>query len=458
MIGQRIVFASLVILGLVGRGFAAEILVPAHYDRISSAIQAANPGDTVRVTSAAAPYVESITINKNIALIADPGVDPVIRGDPDTAAFPWLIRTVAGADGATVGSEAGGRFTLDTGGIARGTSAGTNDCIRTEHTTGTTVRFDNIRIKNSPSSLAIAIRGPGNADFNLFDVDGTGGGFQAVLALSAQTEFNVTRSRFVNITSTGGGRGAAYMRGAATLNNSAKYTFSYCEMHSISSAAPSTGRECMAIYGGVNGIVNVDHCWMSQDPSAGTWMTLSIRPRDGTGEQLTAAPTISLRNCALGQFAATRGVYLVNGFTDGVTLSFDHCDFYQINNGTSAVPCILLGTRSGTADPRTISITNSLFTNNNAGAMTGVASGDNPYIVDYVSAKVVGTAWTNVTPTNEIPGGLDPGYLDPVTGDFRYTNATLLTGDQQGRPLGSAYSFANILVPPVNRAAHWSVY
>ncbi|WP_255197092.1 right-handed parallel beta-helix repeat-containing protein [Halorarius litoreus] len=101
-------FALVAPFGLVGTASAATITVNdnggADYTSIQDAVDAAAPGDTIRV--APGEYDESVTINKQLTLIGDPGDGsagagssaPVMDGGPSAYAF----KLTSDADGTTI--------------------------------------------------------------------------------------------------------------------------------------------------------------------------------------------------------------------------------------------------------------------------------------------------------------------------------------------------------------------
>ncbi len=416
----------------IGQSRAAEILVPAHHTTITSAVAAAVDGDTIRITAAPTPFNEAVTIDKAITLVANPGIEPRLTGFSLDGGTTFTLRTMPGAAGAVIGSEEGGRFILE------GTPTRGGSMIHSQHTSGT-VLFENIKIQNAPNTSAFRVASDGGAHLKLIEAIGTVTGFNGYTAAAQTAEFLIERSRFVEI----GSRSPVYIR--ATSSN---FTFRYCEFHSVSSVLPLVGREAISIYGGTNGTVTFFRCWMRQDPSTGTWMTAEARPRDGS---TTASPIINYLYCVIEHAAMSRPVNVRNNMSAGVTMTLDHCD---IINHVSTYGCIDMYTGTG----RTITVTNSNLINRGGGPGVSETGTGNTVTLSHNNVITTGTAYVGLTPAQTIAPAQEPGYRNAASGDFTYSNATLLTADQDGRPVGSNYNFSDILGPPVSRVRDWTRY
>ena len=435
---KRAILALIVLLTLVASPRAAELLVPAQHATISAAITAASPGDTIRVTTAG-PFNEGLAIDKRITLIADPAVSPVITGETADGVSTAVISIRDNADGAQVGSMGGGRFIIDRGNTTTG------NAILLENTTGSTVLVENIKIQNTPGGSGVRLLAEGSATLRGIECIGTTAGFRADTALAHASTILVERSRFVEIAS----RSPVYLRYA-----DADFTFRYCELNSISAAAPLVGREAISLYGGLNGTITFDHVWIRQDgiPTGGTWMTAETRTQDGS----PGLPTINYRYCVFEHSSGSRALSIRNGTSSGVRMNIDHCDFVQ--SGTASIGAMTIGTGTD----RAITVTNTNFINTNGPAATGVTT-DPPYTFSHVNAVTsVTPAWTNITPTNEITPGVAPGYVNPATGNYRIANAALLTAGSDGLAIGANYDFSNVLGPPVLPVnalrTHWQIF
>jgi hypothetical protein len=153
-------------------------------------------GDTVLIEDSGV-YQEKLLISRSILLMAATGETPTIRSDGD-AARPYLIRNYDAAIGARIGSNTGGRITLDGNGdtsiywllsnrhtagevvyenlLLKGGHAGANSLVFPELRLGSTVTLNNVEI-DAGSYAAMWVRAPDqvlNITRSVFDMSGTG--------------------------------------------------------------------------------------------------------------------------------------------------------------------------------------------------------------------------------------------------------------------------------------------
>ncbi len=423
---------------------AAELIVPTQHATISAAVQAAAPGDTIRVTNAG-PFAESIVIDKAISLVADPGVNPVLTGDPDVA-VTHVIRTADGAEGASIGSIDGGKFIIDQQNVYRATLY----AVRLDHSAGL-VNISNFDVVNTTgTTVGVFVGSSGSSHVKFFNTFGAAYGFHAVREIPAGATHTVEYCRFLMARAS---RGAVYLRGGTNLLNSANFTFRGCEMESHYDGG---AREALSIYGGINGLLNFENCWIRQtQPTTPetNWMTVEHRPRDSSNP--TASPIVNYSRCVFEHRNLSRCINVrASNNSNGIRINIDHCDFIQEN---SARACILVG--SGT--DRQINVTNTLFNNTHAHAFEGVETAGDTYTISHVNANTTSptaTTFLNATATNVVDPPQVPNYANPAAGNFTYTTPVLLTADSTGGPLGSMLIMADALVPPPNRARYWSLY
>lgn len=178
-------FLAATVSGSLHKVQAATISVPADYDTITSAIEAANPGDDVVITDSAT-YPEILVIDKHVniypALGQRPTIAPILDNEEGI-----IINN--GAQGTKIGSLSGGRLTLGDQAqngdplidvnIATGTVEFEN-CdifdfkqiinIDDETTTETTIVFDDVEMNSNSGPLArwyeVQIRNHVNLVFN----------------------------------------------------------------------------------------------------------------------------------------------------------------------------------------------------------------------------------------------------------------------------------------------------
>ncbi len=75
--------AVLLVVGCPLAGAAAELGVPADYPTISAAVQAAGPGDVIRI--AAGEYAENVAIDKDLSIIGHSAATTIIKGTAEYA-------------------------------------------------------------------------------------------------------------------------------------------------------------------------------------------------------------------------------------------------------------------------------------------------------------------------------------------------------------------------------------
>ena len=103
---------------------------------------------------------------------------------------------------------------------------------------------------------------------------------------------------------------------------------------------------------------------------------------------------------------------------------------------------------------------------NSTGINAGTGTG-NTYAGDHNNVFVGGPPYAGIAEAGPNDIELDPEYVDAnkgTSGNYLYTNETVLTGDDQGGPIGYYNNFLQPLTPTPsptpspNRVGRWSIY
>ncbi len=458
----------LVALGLPSIGqAAATIQVPQQWDRISSAVQAALPGDTILITNSAT-YTEQINLTKPVTIKAAPGANPTITSSSLVMLFS------PGSEGAQLGSLDGGRITIS------GVGATSVQVSTTDTTDTTPVLLENLQIEGT-GTIVFLITGRGSrATLTHSVIDGKNAAARGIFAsfnpATPNGQLNLDRVRVFNTTNfVFWSYSTATSAGWPTTPVFMTYNFNRCEFD---------GRTAQR-----NGQSNYTTMLINRNSRPTLTMSDSlVFGTKGCLDQFwnlataydhaadTAAISTSLyERCVFIQpeMAADAVVADKNydvirfGLHSRWDVTFDHCDI--INLGTDPKIGINFQATLAThlnreqANRRlTVKSTNVVTPGN---GFTATLSGLDAVTSNYNNILAGGTAYTGLQagPQDMVPA-LDPQYFNAASGDVRYANDSLKRAGENNTAIGVNASYANVLseiIPgpmPVNNARHWELF
>ncbi len=415
---RKLYFAIVLLAALPSAGAnAATILIPAHWDTITSAVAAATNGDTILITTNG-PFTDAPRINKKVTIIADAGLQVVIRasGNP-------IVNFLPGSEGAQLGSVSGGRIIFDG-----------NDTVSRyvyfSQAGGETTLMENLEFRN-PNDAASSFYGywwvlPGTANVTIRRVDmdaSSHPGSQGVRSDNAGGTILFERS---SVKATGYG-----MHNNPSVGGSSHMTFINCE---ISAGGVNYAAYLRPAATGFNRTWNFVNCKITGPTGGGFRWTPAV------GDKLDLSYSIIS--------SSARGIFF-NAGSDATT-TIDHCDI--IVSGAFAPIDIPAGSN------RTISIKNSNIYGPSAGA-TYTAGGGDTVTMAYSNDYSPTTPYNNFTPANSVQPGQNPGFVNPATGDHRLTNTFLKTAGEGGSAIGVNRDYTDVVnFTTVSRANHWMMY
>ncbi len=379
------------------------------YTTIGAALAAANTDDLIRITDSGT-YNESLTINKRVAIVANVGFSPVIRGDGVTT---HVLRTADGCGGAQIGAYGTGQIILDPA-----ASAVVVGVIVPGHTDVTPVVYENIVIQN----LAAATNqiNPHSSGANTFRyVEATGGAQMLKLSDAAvvNAQYRFERCRMRGMTFTGSIR---------MTDGSVNMVSEYCEF--------VTGGTAAAFWYVTNdnpGTFTWNHCIIREDVAG---LTCMLTDSVNIVMNYSYCTILSYRHC----------IQVFNP-ASAYTLNMDHCDLYgdydgadPANTGSRRAPTILLNDAAG----RSVSITNTNILSNSTQfgwTESDVDAGNDVLRVSNYNNYEAPPNVNVVLGANDItsPSAVLPDYVDVVAGNFAYTTPSLISAGAGGTPIGS---------------------
>lgn len=429
-------------LMLLAPGFsmAATINVPGDHATISAAVAAAANGDTVLITDSSI-YAEAVQINKPITLMAAPGQSPVIRGAGETASY--IIRTVTGADGAQIGSNAGGRIILDPN-----AAVGPVRYLSPEHSGGAgVVTFENLLVRNPPlpAIQTMMFTRPINCESIYQDIEIDGNNrlhliMDCRLVEGKKTTFNRMYVHGMR-QQTGGGFGfySSALLGDIEINQSEITTF----------------REFVVIDGGPETdvyTIKIDRSYLEMTVD-GNWDMFDAR------YNASLHITNSVLNCQ-SQGQAVR--WLTGDNTDNI---IEHCDIITRNNHALRI-------YEGVG--RTFSIKNNNFSSEWASAYSIFVDvpGAETYDFDYNNAATPNNGYMGIEPPagpNDITPPVIPTYTNVAQKNYIATNPELYGTGEGGSNIGANCNFFQIYLnpdpcpslvpePPTSARGDWALY
>ncbi len=391
-----------------------EVRVPQDFTSIQAAIDAVSTGGTVRITDSGT-YREALTWNKEVHVVADAGVTPVITGVPATIAY--IVRPGSGSGGSTFGSIGGGQIILD-GEDQDYKGTDSFFFVQPYNRYPDAVTFENIKMINFGSkAYGFYPRYDGHTTLRIADIDATGGHI-AIRGHygSAQTQWN-----FERVSVRGGENYVINFSGGA-----GSMTFDTCEFFSS-----STGRNPLWIQGAAAGSsVGMTNCWLQGSAVATSYAAGIVMRAPGTSVSLDHSAVLTTNYHTIFTWAAE---------SSDCALSFNHCDLIA-PEGFNAI-------HINASTGRTFTVANSILysAGNGNGIVIGSHDvGSDTYSVHHTAYFGGGTGFEPaITLGAGTITGQDPDYEDLAGMDLRYANATLAAASATGGPVGSNRLFAD---------------
>lgn len=380
---------------------SATIRVPTDFPSLQPAIDSASieGGDVVLIEDSGI-YSGGIRISRPIRLIAAPGQTPTIRSDGAPVDGGVLSHSNA-AVGGVIGSNEGGRITIDGAGHA------VNSRLIASLHTGGEVKFENLRLTGGHGGLFSFIypdvQVASVASFNNVEVDCQGvvdfpirpdqlrGG---VLNLHRVTVDDADRMAILHSTA----------NGAGTVN------IDHCVL---------VGKQlAIAIETGTGAINwNIFNSYLGND-TTGSFAAIWVR---SPGQQMYLNRSV-LRNTGTGSafflFPGSNGVFCL-----------EHCDVISEN----------IGVRLDPGGNRTLVVRNSNIITSSGGFL-GTPGGTDSTEIHH--NNVTG-GYGSISPgVEDVDPPISPAYpsVSLPSPDYRYGDSLLLTADTMGGPIGSRYA------------------
>ncbi len=425
---------------LAAPALGAVIEVPNGQPTVAAAIAAANSGDEIVITNSDT-YVEgTLTFNKQLTLAASPGQTPTIESDGSTA----LFFMAEGSNGTKIGSNDGGRITIDAASSSR-------DMIRLATVPADSVEFENLNMINpqaTTSGVALLafsagsnVAGVGSATFRdvFVDMKGTGGRAFRLATTAAASTYTFERVEVVNVADGQdpfilGVNGTALHGGTLNVKDS-------------------------RIFGGARSV------YLFENSSKPQW---DINIEDSLFRTRASVGAVGIRidlpntgiSVVRSAFASTGASILFNGNTrpvgdDGSQVTIDQSDL--VSSGDPAPeppaippPTVLIQPPITSAGDRGFLVTNSiLYNTTTANNVVVVGEGSNDEIGGNNNNAFPG-GYEDFSSTADVSPAEEPLYQDLAANDFRYSNTTFLTASATGGHIGSRRNFQLFLdeTPP----------
>ncbi len=396
---------------------AAELRVPGDHATLGAAVAAAAPGDAILIT-ASQTFLESLAWDKRLSLVAAAGVTATIAGDGTS---PYVLKTLPGAEGSRIGSADGGAIVVngDRCALPAGVVTLTHAGWSTEAVTIENVRIGvGVTVANR-DDMALVYVPASNGNIQMTNVTMEGGNLGFYLwGTSDGTAINLNNCRVKTRDF------AIYYRGSRNDLRAER-----CEFESTANSTIyySTSTVNAHVY---------SQCWIHSSATS---------PLIALASRYSHLSRFEL--CAL----ASNYVLAFYDKSYNEQIQFEHCDIV----GSAAAGLIRftkpLEDRPGN---RLLQITNSNIVNPAGPAVsTTGAFQDIELTADFNNALVAGAApfgtgdgFQTFAVTNAV-GPVDPGYIDTLNGDYKYTNTYLKTADSRGGAVGSD----SVPVPVVNQ-------
>lgn len=379
---------------------SATIRVPTDSPTIQGAVDQANllGGDVVLIEDSGV-YSEKIQISRSIRLMAAPGQTPTIRsnGDPQK---PYMIRHSDAAIGSVIGSNEGGRITID----------GDGDPsiiwhISNRHTSGE-ITFENLLLTGghdgANSFIYPEIRVRTTVTFNNVIVDA-----QDVVEFPVRPD--LLRGGTINfneVVITGAKRMAILHSNATGVGNFNIHNSKIVAKQVAIAIEPGGGPITWALQNSYFGSTD-----------SGSWAAMWVRAPD---QRMTIVRSVFDMAGSGSSFFLFPAV--------GCDLYMDHCDI--LSN--------YIGFRMTSGTNRRIEVRNTNIVSTSVGYFGDTHPTDD---LTFAHNNIPGGYGTFPTGMNDVIPGLIPNYPVPNFPhlNFAYTTPALLVGDDQGGPIGSRF-------------------
>ncbi len=475
-------FALLALTPLVP---AADFLVGAGqtYASVSAALTAAGNGDTIIIKDSGV-YDEpaTVTINKQVAIVAEPGQNPTIRFTGATGTVGFL--TAAGAGGGRIGSIGGGKINIDrnmppTSNVGGAVAIGVAGIAAAE-----TYTLENLYITGFVTNAVHAAGVRGTLNFNVVEIDRkytdahrltfpiptiTSGirilSSTVANATNFGATFNFTRVSVHNVDS----HAIIFSTSSNQILDSIVANIDTCEFTTLNHGA-------LIMNNCSNVTMNITNTFLQGGGGARTSTTIPVVAHSTWGAlrySFTTA-TATATHFAGGNVNVTNSVIALEpGFgtqsvvdfpggtlnSNNINLTIDHCDIVAPLGATAITTDSIRSRRAftfGASTNRNVTLTNSnIFGPEFNDAITTpariagllMATGstgtnnidyNNLWVSDYPTSGVV-------VGNHEVTPARDPLYTDRTNRDFRYTDPIILTASDTGGPLGVNSIMANIV-------------
>ncbi len=393
------VISFLTVVSLPASAYTLE-RVPTDHTTIQAALNSVSPGGTVLIENSAVYDEELVIQTANIRIVAASGETPTIRYAGGQSYIIFADKPCR------IGSNTGGRITIDGN---RGGPGTQTHVFRTVHTSGE-VRIENIDVTNVRNNQVVYPSG-GTADITLNNVHIDGGG---ILQFAIRVDF---------------------LNSVLTLNC---VTLTNCV------------RECIFSANAATGVININNSVLSAgfdvvffDFAAGGF-TLNINDslinETGGGGGFSALYTRGPMTINMANSVIRTGDIDGFGFyhfddqagTGPVNFNADHCDF------VADFPFRLLSSTAA----NNYTLTNCNFVHGpSAGRgqlLGGAGGGDDTFVWDYNNVQ---SNSYDAFPVGANDIHIDPLYTNVASGDFTYSDATVLVSDSAGGPIGANAAF-----------------
>lgn len=441
---------------------ANSVTVPGDYTTIQTAVNAVDEGGTVTITdSATYTCATNLVIRKGVKIFASVGQTPTIRNSNTTSAAVAIDFTPTNTADSQIGSLDGGHIKLElvkatpvTGSVYNPTTA----FIRMNHTTGTTVKLENVDMLETGVTTVAAITGIlhninnksivtlNYVDININRPTLTGGAYGIVVGATSGNFVNRLGGPTYNLNHV---RLKGYSRAGVwnqfvdpTINLNYYESGTLGEQHAALSypwagfmhnqgATRMVGRFTNSI---MRGPKTYDACLLQANGSS---FTLS-RCVFMNGFSLNATGMAGALRLA-GTTAGTANA-------EKLKITADHCDIVDLSAYGSSVGALVRGSLTANEARTTVSLTltnSNVFSLNNRAVNIPATNGG---VTEFTSShnNVFG-AQTNqgyTAGTGDI--SFDPLYFDAANGDMRYYNNTLKTADTAGKPVGTNGDYSDV--------------
>ena len=419
----------------------------------------------------------TLTINKSVSIIAAPGQAPTL-GCSGAAAYS-VVTVAAGSAGGRIGSNDGGRITIDRGWAPTNTLSGGYGIQVTGLGLGEMFTIENVNIKNF-STGGINCTGA-RGILNVSNVDLDGGFIEAHRTIVPVPAYKVG-FRLTGTTATGTGNNGGTFNltrvmirnvdfHAILLNNSSTSYLKDITLNIDTCDISTWQHGAVTLGNNANLTVNVTNSVLRAGGGAHNVNSVMVHSAwsafrynyNLAASSMAPSGTLNVTRTVMGLWPnfGTSSVVSFPGTNSSsdMNITIDHCDLIVPLGATNITTDSI---RSRTAVSLSASQNrNFTFTNNNIfgpdyndaittpARISGIlmASGSTgTNNIDYNNLWVSDWPTSGVTVGNhEVTPARDPLYTDRANLDFRYTDPIILTASDTGGPLGVNSIMANIV-------------